>query len=776
MPRVAAGRRLTLFALAVAATAAGCATYNPSYFPYYIPGGRIEPTHAKPRGNAALHNFDPKAVRLEVTPGQATNPLKTQQVLVATVYDKDGTPRRGRRVEWMLEGVGSIIEVDETGWTTGRGYKVGTNYAVGYTSYRDHTLTRGTPDKADDTPVRAGQTWCVVSGAVPGETVVRVYAPEIFNSAKNCEYVRLTWGDNQFSFPPPAVTRYGGEVDLSTVINRLSAEAGVRPENIKVRYRLAGGPQAEFIPVGTQRGARAGQAEMDVTAGADGTAGVRLVQPRPLQGKTNVIVEILKDNPTGVGAGTVVGRTTTSVEWAAPQLALDVRMPKVTAQDREIPVTLQVTNTGPVETSAVTIRAAVPEGMELVSVDPPAKTQIGRERGWPIGVLAPGGKQEVRMTVKPTRRGGVTLRATAGTVDGLLTEAVASTEIGTAALKVSVQPAGVVAVGQRVPIRATVSNPSGITVENAVLWLTVPPGLEHDTGKAAVEATVGTLPAGQSRTVDVPLIARQSGKYTLTMNVTADGGLSEKASTTVEVKKTDLKVNIAGPETLAPNTDGVYEIALRNPGEVPLRNVIVRATLPPALAAKSATDQGRVSARDMVQWTFDSLAPNELRKLKVSVTADRPGDRAAVQVDVASDGGKGLTAKAETPVTVAGKPALVLDLAEPREAIPVGRRGQYRVRVRNLGTGPAKDVTVSAELPAEYANARGTGANGATVRTEGSKITFPTIPELPAGGTAVMMIDVEGAKVGTARVRAEVMASYLSQPLREEQASRVVGR
>ena len=55
MPRVAAGRRLTLFALAVAATAAGCATYNPSYFPYYIPGGRVEQTHAKPRGNAALH-------------------------------------------------------------------------------------------------------------------------------------------------------------------------------------------------------------------------------------------------------------------------------------------------------------------------------------------------------------------------------------------------------------------------------------------------------------------------------------------------------------------------------------------------------------------------------------------------------------------------------------------------------------------------------------------------------------------------------------------------
>ena len=37
-------------------------------------------------------------------------------------------------------------------------------------------------------------------------------------------------------------------------------------------------------------------------------------------------------------------------------------------------------------------------------------------------------------------------------------------------------------------------------------------------------------------------------------------------------------------------------------------------------------------------------------------------------------------------------------------------------------------------------------------------------------------VDVEGAKAGTARVKAEVRANYLSQPLQEEQASRVVGK
>lgn len=774
MPRAAA----VVAAVALLAVGGGCATYNPSYFPHWIPGGRIEQTHAKPRGRAAIHDFDPKAVRLEATPGQCNNPLKTQQLIIATVFDKDGQPRRGRRVEFMLEGPGSIIEVDETGWTAGRGYKVGTNYAVGHTSYREQVLTRGTADKGDDATVQAGQTWCIVSSAVPGETVVRVYAPEIFNSARNCEYVRLTWGENQFSFPPPAVTRYGGEVDLSTVINRLSAEAGVTPNDIKVRYRLAGGPQAEFIPIGTQRGARAGQPEMDVTADGDGKAGVRLVQPLPRPGKTNVIVEILKGDPTGVGAGTVVGRTTTSVEWAAPQLALAVKMPKVAAQGRELPVTMTVTNTGPVETSPVTIRAAIPEGLELLSVDPPANKQLGREKGWTTGALAPGGTQEVRLNLKLTRKGGFTLRAVASTDDGLRSESTASTEVGTAAMKVVAEPVGTVSVGQRAIIRVAVSNPSSVVLENAVVWLTVPPGLEHDTGNATVEALVGTLPAGQSKPVDIPLVARQPGKFNVAVNVTADGGLSEKAAVAFDVRRADLKVSIGGPDTLAPGSEGTYEVRVSNPGEVALPNVTVRVSLPPALLAKSATDEGKVSGRDLVLWTFDTLSPGERKAVRVSVAADRVGGKDAIQVAAISDtgGGKGLTAKAETPVSVIGKPALVLEMADPRESVPVGRRAQYRIRVTNKGTGPATDVTVSADIPDEYANARGAAANGGVVRTEGNKITFPTIPELKAGSTVTMTVDVEGAKTGTARTRAEVRAAYLSQPLQEEQATRVVGR
>src|SRR5205085_4934375 len=67
---------------------------------------------------------------------------------------------------WMLEGVGNIVEVDEDGYHAGRGYKVDSKYAVSYTDYHEHTVSRGTKDCNDDFTIRPGQTWCVVTAAV----------------------------------------------------------------------------------------------------------------------------------------------------------------------------------------------------------------------------------------------------------------------------------------------------------------------------------------------------------------------------------------------------------------------------------------------------------------------------------------------------------------------------------------------------------------------------------------------------------------------------------
>ncbi len=54
-------------------------------------------------------------------------------------------------------------------------------------------------------------------------------------------------------------------------------------------------------------------------------------------------------------------------------------------------------------------------------------------------------------------------------------------------------------------------------------------------------------------------------------------------------------------------------------------------------------------------------------------------------------------------------------------------------------------------------------------------MTFGLLDALPAGAAAVFVVELEAATPGAARVQVEARAEHLAQPLREEQAARVVG-
>src|SRR5262249_16008936 len=143
--RAHGGRRRAwqaLLLLPVCALLSGCfgVSQNPSYFPFLLPTGDIIQTHPKPPGFGYYPTFAPHAVHLVRRPLHATNPVRTQHVIIATVLDEKGQPRRQRRVEWMVEGVGHIIEVDESGVFPGRGYKASDKYAVSYTDYCEHRI------------------------------------------------------------------------------------------------------------------------------------------------------------------------------------------------------------------------------------------------------------------------------------------------------------------------------------------------------------------------------------------------------------------------------------------------------------------------------------------------------------------------------------------------------------------------------------------------------------------------------------------------------------
>lgn len=770
-------RRSVRFAALLALLPAGCFnSHNPSYFPYYFPGGRIVESHAKP-AFGYFRDFDPKASRLDVTPKDATAPLGSQIVLVATVTDKDGQPRRSRRVEWMVEGPGTIIEVDESGFYAGRGYKVDNKYAVGHTNYSSRTITRGNDDPKDDVEIAAGQTFCVVTCAVPGETTVTAYAPGVFNWERGRVVSKIVWGEGRFSFPASAVVRAGGEHTLTTTVTRFEGDGPELPP-YRVRYTVMGGDgAAPAVLVGrtgvSQSGTDAKNAEVPVDAA--GAAAVRLQQPADAPGKTVVMVEVVRPADDGKGKEKVVGRKTAVVEWAAPGLAVDVAAPKVAGPGGAFPVTVGVAHTGPADGAGpAVVRVTLSDGAKLESSDPPALT---REPGGAyVFTLSPAGggkKAEVGLKVRPAKVGAVTVAAEAA-ADKLTARKDATTRVEAGKLGVVVEAPASAVTGTRIPVRLAVTNSGPAPATNATVWVRADDALTTADGKGVAEFAAGTLDPGQTRTFDLPLTAAKAGRWAVRANATADGDVTAPpAAAAVDVRKAAVTAAVSGPKAADLGQEFAWTITVANAGEVGVSNAVVRALVPPEVRLKDAG--GGTAGSGSVEWRVPRLDPGERRSLTLTAEGAKLADRAAVSVSVLADpagGGDPVEARAEGGVAVTGTAAVVLELATPAGTLEVGKRAAFQVRVRNKGTVAARDVAVTAWAPAELKVVR---AADAEVDATG-KAAFAPVAELRPGEARSFTVEVEAVAAGDARFRAEVRAAHLRTPLTEEQAARVVRR
>ena len=777
--------RAAVLAVLAAFAGAGC-SHNPGYFPYLIPGGPVVENHAKPGGAGYFKNFDPKAVKLEVTPNQTiTAPLGTQVVLVGTVVDKDGQPRRSRRVEWLLDGPGYIVEADESGVFPGRGYKKDNEYAVTYTNYVPKTITRGNDDAGDDVVVAPGQTFCVVSSAVPGETVVTAYAPEVYNWSNGNVVVKICWGDGRYKFPESAVVRSGTEHTLTTAVNSTAAEG--LPSGYRIRYKVLDGPPAVLVSRGgSGTGASlsgSGSRETEAFTDANGEAAVRLVQPSPQAGKSRVAVEIVKPAETGTGPGTVVGRKETVVEWAEPKVLLAVDAPKVAAANAAFPVTVSLDNESAVDSRDARVRVTLSDGATLARSEPPPSRQDAN------GVLTfdlppvPGkAKQSVVMHVKPAKLGQVAVNAEVATADGLQASRRAVTSVEQGRLQTLIEGPSVALAGEPIPFKVAVTNAGAAPVENATVWARFDAGLASATPGNPLELSAGTVAPGQTVVVDLPLSAKAAGRYGVQASVTADGDLTAKAeAVSVEVRQADLAVTAVGPKIVYLNQELEWTATVRNSGEAPLANVQLRATVPAEVQVKTAGDGGRVGTGS-VEWSFAELKAGEQRTVRLVGTAAKLNDRATFAVSALGDAvsggravGEPLSAKAEATTAIIGTPALSMELATPPGLVEVGKRVAFQVRVRNRGTVSARNVEVTAFAPQELRVLRGSGAG--TGRIDGAgKVAFPVVDEVKPGETLTFTIDVEAVQAGDARFRAEVRAAHLTSVLKEEQAARVTAK
>ncbi len=761
-------RRLLIIAC-VLLVQVGCLgiTQNPVKFPYFLPTGNIEFTHAKPPGLGYFTNFDPFACRLEVRPKEISQAVGGSQVLIATIYDNSGQPRRARRVEWMLEGKGHIIEVDESGYYAGRGYKVDNRYAVSYTSYKEHTFTRGNGNPTDDFIIRPGQTWCVITSPVEGDTQVTVFAPEIHNWDKHKVVVTTHWVNAGWVFPTPQQCRGGSPCLLTTNVYRMTDQMPLA--NYRIRYTILDGPPAVF----TNSQQRIGEVITDLL----GNGTISLQQTVPQEGVSRIGIEVIRppDPCCPTGPGIIIGRGETTVEWTAPSLTITKSGPAAVAVGQSFHYTITLHNNGRSDSEPLTVRDVIPDGLTFLSASQ-RENREGNQLIFTVPPVRPGMPYTIELTFRADRLGTINNIASVQSADGMRAEASATTVVAPPG-RLTVQVAGpaTALVGEPIPYKITVTNVSTSPVSNISLLAAFDQGLIHATGDKPLEVPRFHLDGSQSQTFDLTLTARKEGLLNNRVTVTADGGISAEAEHAVQVSQPRLRLSVRGPKARYLRSRVEWIIQVKNDNPTALQNVQVRSQLPGEVSFLDASDGGQFQAGQVV-WDLGTLESGQERQLRLFARAEQLAAQAVYRVHVSAT--PMIEEKTETAIELRGIPALSVELADNRDPVSVGDEVIYEVRLSNTGTLVTNNIELACVLSPELQFVKAIGSDGsvAEVRDGGQRLVFPQHNGLVPGTMLTYTITVRAEKAGDARFRTEIKSSLNSDPLIEEEPTNILPR
>lgn len=763
----------------------GClgGTQNPSYFPYLLPAGDIIRTHAKPPGFGYFANFDPYAHRLVLRPGDGACPIGTEKVFIATVYDAEGHPLRKRRVEWLLEGSGNLIEVDESGYFAGRGYKVDNHYAVSYTDYFEHTITRGTPDPRDDFVIRPGQTWCVVRSAVEGETVLTAYVPAISDWSRNKVVVRNLWVNAACAFPEAAVLPAGTAHLLTSKVMRHHDRQPLA--GYQIRYRILEGPPVRLMPEGATALRADGQTDLTLASDRDGQASVRVVPLQPVPGQTRIRIETVRPaDPSRPGSvDTVVGSSESTIEWQSAQVVLSLSTPPQARRRQAFPITLSVRNEGQVTSEPVALLLSVPSSFVLTEANPETPA-TGEQLRWQIPALPPEHQQLIQTQFQTPSPGKYTILAAIHQQNQPPVQESAITEITSAQLQIQATAPRVAVVGEQVPVAVQITNFGTAPVESVRLIGQYDAGLLHADQRNPLELTVDRIDPGQSRSVEFVLTTRQAGRWYVQVRVADEQAIAAQAEPlAIDVQDAQLMLSAEGPPDVFLNQAGTWRFRIRNAGKVPLVRTLLDATLPPELGSPQVSPPGQV-VRRQVQWGLERLNPGEEKVVELTATAIRLGSGSQLAVEVTADPDlavpDGRTATTHSalrqtttvPVQILGVPALTVQVHDDPDPVAVGERVRYTVVVRNVGTLAASGNVIRCVLPAQLRINRARGPLQPTFTDQ--EVIFRHSDRLEPGDERSYIIEAEAQTPGDARFQVEVTSEALINPLQVEEATRVL--
>jgi uncharacterized repeat protein (TIGR01451 family) len=305
------------------------------------------------------------------------------------------------------------------------------------------------------------------------------------------------------------------------------------------------------------------------------------------------------------------------------------------------------------------------------------------------------------------------------------------------------------------PAQATVQLPQGLTTQD---------------GKNQVQVDLGRVEPDKTVRKEIPLKLdpqQASDQVELQANATAGDLKAQVQLPAVKVLDPQLKVTVDAPQQAYINKPIEMTVTVENPSQDPVLDTVVRIQGP--AGAERFTVEGAQAGRDgSIQ--IGRLDGGQSKEFTVSMQANEPTN---ANVTVSAEGYCAQAQQQKAQIALKGIPAVLIEVVDKVDPVPVGETTVYEIAVKNQGTEKDTNLQLSATLPEGLEFIRGDGET--KVSAEGKTINFGQLKEIAPGDVVSWTIQARAKNPAKARLKVEMKSDATDEPITEEEPTTLYG-
>ena len=411
----------------------------------------------------------------------------------------------------------------------------------------------------------------------------------------------------------------------------------------------------------------------------------------------------------------------------------------------------------------VVVTDLVSDTYSMNQANPTPVAQDGALLTWALGDLGPGETKTIEVNGTATSAGSVQYCSEVSYEDRLCLE----TAVVSPSLRVEKRGPATALVCDTIAYEIDVTNDGTGTARNVRVMDSLPDGVTTMDGSRQVNQTVGDLRSGETRTVSIMAKASRTGTFNNSATAEADGGLTSSSNTvTTTVSQPVLDIVMTCDDRRFGGQNATYNVAVSNNGDAACESTVIDATIPAGTTFVSASSGG-TSGGSKVTWMAGSIGPGETVNVEFTVRGDTLGPKTsnASASCVCAD-----PVNTSCTTDIEGIPAVLLEVIDVDDPIPVNGEVTYVITVTNQGSLPGTNIRIECDLESqmEYVSSTGGSSSGGTV-------TFPPLPSLAPKDTHSWQVTIRATAAGDVRfgvkMRTDFLDSQSGRPVEETEAT-----